>query len=41
MIKPINVENTIGHNIGISSSYNWPQEKEVFSDYFDVPFNRI
>ena len=29
VMRPINVEMTMGHNIGISSSYYRPQEKEV------------
>ena len=32
-MKPINVEITMGHNIGISSSYYKPTEKEVLEDY--------
>ena len=36
VMKPINVEITMGHNIGISSSYYRPQEKEVFSDYLNA-----
>lgn len=32
-MKPINVEVTMGHNIGISSSYYKPTEKEVLEDY--------
>jgi hypothetical protein len=33
VMKPINVEITMGHNIGISSSYYKPTEKEVLEDY--------
>ena len=33
VMRPINLEFTMGHNIGISSSYYRPQEKEVLSDY--------
>jgi len=33
VMKPINVEITIGHNIGISASYYKPTEKEVLEDY--------
>ena len=36
VMKPINVEITMGHNIGISASYYRPQEKEVFSDYLNA-----
>jgi integrase len=36
VMKPINVELTMGHNIGISSSYYRPQEKEVLSDYLNA-----
>ena len=32
-MKPINVEITMGHHIGISSSYYKPTEKEVLEDY--------
>ena len=35
-MRPINVEITMGHNIGISSSYYRPQEKEVLSDYLNA-----
>jgi hypothetical protein len=31
--KPINVELTMGHNIGVSASYYKPTEHEVFEDY--------
>ena len=33
IMKPINVEITMGHNIGISASYYKPTEKEVLEDY--------
>ena len=36
VMRPINVEFTMGHNIGISSSYYRPQEKEVLSDYLNA-----
>jgi hypothetical protein len=32
-MKPINVEITMGHNIGISASYYKPTEREVLEDY--------
>ena len=32
-MKPINVEITMGHNIGISASYYKPTEREVLDDY--------
>ena len=32
-MKPINVEKTHGHSIGISSHYYRPQESEVLEDY--------
>ena len=32
-MKPINVELTLGHNIGISASYYIPNENEVLEDY--------
>ncbi|MGC2670014.1 MAG: hypothetical protein WA220_12615 [Candidatus Nitrosopolaris sp.] len=32
-MKPINVEVTMGHDIGISGSYYKPTEKEVLEDY--------
>jgi vacuolar-type H+-ATPase subunit I/STV1 len=32
-MKPINVEITMGHNIGVSQSYYKPTEKEVMEDY--------
>ena len=33
VMKPINVEITIGHNIGVSASYYKPTEREVLEDY--------
>ena len=33
MMKPINVEITMGHNIGISASYYKPSERELLEDY--------
>jgi hypothetical protein len=33
VMKPINVELTMGHDIGISASYYKPTEKEVLADY--------
>jgi hypothetical protein len=33
VMKPINVELTMGHDIGISASYYKPTEKEVMEDY--------
>lgn len=33
IMKPINVEITMGHDIGISSSYYKPTEREVLDDY--------
>jgi hypothetical protein len=32
-MKSINVEITMGHNIGITASYYKPNEKEVLDDY--------
>jgi S-adenosylmethionine:tRNA-ribosyltransferase-isomerase (queuine synthetase) len=32
-MKPINVEITMGHDIGISTSYYKPTEREVLDDY--------
>jgi hypothetical protein len=32
-MRPINVEITMGHNIGISASYYRPTEQEVLEDY--------
>jgi hypothetical protein len=33
VLKPINVEITMGHNIGVSASYYKPTEREVLEDY--------
>jgi integrase len=33
VMKPINVEITMGHDIGVSASYYKPTEKEVLDDY--------
>jgi predicted kinase len=33
MMKPINVELTMGHDIGVSASYYKPTEREVMEDY--------
>ena len=33
VMKPINVEITMGHNIGVSASYYRPLEKDVLQDY--------
>ena len=33
VMKPANVEITMGHDIGISESYYRPQEREVLADY--------
>jgi integrase len=33
VMKPINVELTMGHNIGISASYYRPTEQEILQDY--------
>jgi hypothetical protein len=33
VMRPINVEITMGHNIGVSASYYKPTEKEVLEDY--------
>ena len=33
VMKPINVEITMGHNIGLSACYYKPKEKEVLEDY--------
>ena len=32
-MKPINVEITMSHNIGVSASYYKPTEREVIEDY--------
>jgi len=36
VMRPINVEITMGHDIGVSSSYYRPQEKEVLADYLNA-----
>jgi hypothetical protein len=33
VMKPINVEITMGHNVGVSASYYRPLEKDVLQDY--------
>lgn len=33
VMKPINVETTMGYNIGVSASYYRPTEREVLEDY--------
>ena len=33
MMRPINVEITMGHDIGVSASYYKPTEREVLEDY--------
>ena len=33
VMRPINVEITMGHNIGVSKSYYKPTEREVLEDY--------
>ena len=33
VMRPINVEITMGHDIGVSASYYKPTEKEVLEDY--------
>jgi hypothetical protein len=35
-MKPINVEMTMGHDIGLSESYYKPSEKEVLEDYLKL-----
>src|SRR5512145_177462 len=32
-MKPINVEITMGHGIGVSASYYKPQESDILEDY--------
>jgi integrase len=42
VMKPINVEITMGHNVGISKSYYKPTEREVMEDYLKaVPLLQI
>lgn len=36
IMRPINVEITMGHNIGVSASYYRPTEKELVEDYIKV-----
>lgn len=36
VMRPINVEITMGHDIGVSPSYYRPQEKEVLADYLNA-----
>jgi hypothetical protein len=36
MMKPINVEITMGHNVGLSASYYKPSEREVLNDYLSA-----
>ena len=33
MMRPANVELTLGHDIGVSKSYYKPTEKEILEDY--------
>lgn len=33
VMRPINVEITMGHNVGVSASYYRPQEREVLQDF--------
>ena len=40
-MKPINVEITMGHDIGISSSYYKPTEREVLEDYLKAADNYL
>ena len=43
VMKPINVELTMGHDIGISASYYKPIEREVLGDYLkavDLSYNQ-
>jgi hypothetical protein len=32
-MRPLNVELTLGHDIGLSGSYYKPTEKEILEDY--------
>ncbi len=42
VMKPINVEITMGHNVGISKSYYKPTEREVMEDYLKaIPLLQI
>ena len=38
-MKPINVEITMGHNIGLSESYYRPTQQEVLQDYLKAVDN--
>jgi hypothetical protein len=38
-MKPINVEITMGHNIGLSESYYRPTRQEVLQDYLKATDN--
>ena len=40
-MKPINVEITMGHDIGLSSSYYKPNEQEVLEDYIKAGYNYL
>jgi len=40
IMKPINVEITMGHSIGISASYYRPTEREVLDDYIKNELSR-
>jgi hypothetical protein len=35
-MKPINIELTMGHDIGVSASYYKPTEREVLEDYLNA-----
>jgi hypothetical protein len=39
VMKPINVEITMGHNIGLSESYYRPTQQEVLQDYLKAVDN--
>ena len=41
VMKPINVEVTMGHDLGISESYWRPTEAEVMDDYMTIPLLTI
>ena len=40
-MKPINVELTHGHSIGMSGHYYRPQESEVLNDYMTHAARRL
>ena len=40
VMKSINVEICMGHNIGVSKSYYKPSEKEILDDYWLISFIR-